>query len=336
MTGIRVRLSGFRVIRGDTAAYAPREHKRTLSPEELPAGVVPVEYFEFGNEKLLAIRRPAEEVSVLERIAIDLKLDPRECIRPKKVEVYDLEYELVINESLVSKLPSKYRDGIKEIPPPSYGLYESPVLYRFIPRKYAQRLFSLGELLISSFERCRKDEGGCGDRHDKDEGKGMFAIQAGDCVAEFDIQVGGNPLMLCSSLNVNAKHNSDDACIEIFDLPGMINEITEGLHAKGLRIKRIQHGPCNYANRLFVRKCAKTGSGLSQLLNSVLLGNSFDLEMCARMPLMEVGNKHYFTKPVRFAEEHEYRIVWDCENVPSDGSVLVTLKDPSAYCRCAS
>ena len=163
----------------------------------------------------------------------------------------------------------------------------------------------------------------------------MFAIQAGDCIAEFDIQVGGNPLMLCSSLNVNAKHNVEDACIEIFDLPAMISEITEGLRAKGLRIKRLQHGPCNYSDRLFVRKCAKVGSDLAQLLNG-LMGNRIDLEMCARMPLMEIGNKHYFTKPVNFANEHEYRIVWDCENVPPAGSVKVMLKDPSAYCRYAS
>lgn len=335
MTDIRVRLCGVRIRRCDTAAYVPQEQPRAFSPGDLPAGVVPVEYFEFGHEKLFAIRRPAEEISVLERIATDLKLNPRECIRPKKVRVYDEEYELVIKESLVPKLSLKDRDGLKEMPPPSYGLYESPVLYRFIPRKYAQRLFSLGELQISSFERCRKDESGCGNRHDKDEGKGMFAIQAGDCVVEFDIQVGGNPLMLCSSLNVNAKHNEEDACIEIFDLPAMISEITEGLRANGLRIKRLQHGPCNYSDRLFVRKCAKVGSDLAQLLNG-LMSNRFDFEMCARMPLMEIGNKHYFTKPVNFANEHEYRIVWDCENVPSTGSVIVMLKDPSAYCRYAS
>lgn len=335
MTDIRVRLCGVRIIRCGADAYVPQVHKRAFSPMELPAGAVPVEYFEFGHEKLLAIRRPAEEISILERIATDLKLNPRECIRPAKVRIYDLEYELIIKESLVAKLPSKYRDGIKEIPPPSCGLYEAPVLYRFIPRKYAERLFSLGELQISSYERCRKDEGGCGDRHDKDEGKGMFTIQTGGCVAEFDVQVGGNPLMLCASLNVNAKHNKEDACIEIFDLPAMITEITEGLRAKGLRIKRIQHGPCNYANRLFVRKCAKVGSSLAQFLND-LTEDSLDFEMCARMPLKEIGNKHYFTKPVNFANEHEYRIVWDCENVPAAGSVIVTLKDPCAYCKYTS
>ena len=336
MTDIRVRLCGFRIIRGCTPAYVPQEPSYALSPGELPVGVTPVEYFEFGHEKLFTIRRPAEEISVLEEIATYLKLNPHGCIRPAKVRIYDLEYELEINESLVAKLPAKYRDGIKEKAPPSCGFYESPVLYRFIPRPYARRLFSLGELQISSFERCRESEGGCGDRHDKDEGKGMFAIQSGDCVAEFDIQVGGNPLMLCTSLNINAKHNQEDACIEIFDLPGMIKEITEGLYAKGLRIKRIQHSPCNYSDRLFVRRCAKTGSSLVQLLNGLIGDNRFDIELCARLPLMEVGNKHYFTKPINFANEHEYRIVWDCENVPSTGSVIVTLKDPSAYCRYAA
>ena len=336
MTNIRVRLSGFRVRIGGSAADAPpKQIPAPVMPDKLPAGVVPVEYFEFGYEKLFSIRRPAEEISELERIARDVKLNPRECIRPSKVRIWDREYELVIKESQVAKLSAECRDSIKEIPPPSRGFYEPPVLYRFIPREYAQRFFTMGELMISSFERCRKEEGGCGDRHDKAEGKGTFAIEAGDCVAEFDIQVGGNPLMLCSSLNVNAKHNQGDVCIEIFDMSAMINEITEGLHAKGLRIRRIQHGPCNYANRLFVRKCAVAGSELFQLLTG-MERNGLDFEMCAKIPLMEIGNKHYFTKPVRFANEHEYRIVWDCENVPTDGHVVVTLKDPSVYCRYAS
>ncbi len=337
MTNIRVRLTRVRVgIAGATDNEPPTSMLAPVMPDKFPAGVIPVEYLEFGHEKMFSIRRPAEEISDLERMAKDLELNPSECIRPSKVRIWDLEYELVIQESQVAKLPTKYQHSAKEKPPPSFGLYEVPVLYRFIPQKYAESLFAKGELMISSFERCRKEEGGCGDRHDNDEGKGTFAIQAGDCVAEFDIQVGGNPLMLCTSLNVNAKHSQEDACIEIFDLPGMIKEITEGLYAKGLRIKRIQHSPCNYSDRLFVRRCAKTGSGLAQLLNGLIGGNGFDFELCARLPLMEVGNKHYFTKPIDFANEHEYRIVWDCENVPSTGSIIVTLKDPSAYCRYAS
>jgi len=336
MTNIRVRLTGVRVrIAGAVVDEPPKLMPAPVMPDKLPAGAVPVEYFEFGYEKSFSIRRPAEEVSELERIARDLRLNPSECIRPSKVRIWDREYELVIKESQVAKLPVKYQHLAKEKSPPSFGLYEVPVLYRFIPKEYAESLFAKGELMISSFERCRKDEGGCGDRHDKDEGKGTFAIEAGDCVAEFDVQVGGNPLMLCTSLNVNAKHNQGDACIEIFDLTTLINEITEGLLAKGLLIRRIQHGPCNYANRLFVRKSVKTGSGFPELIGGLING-AFDFEMCAKMPLEEVGNKHYFTKPVNFATEHEYRIVWDCDNVPADGCVIVTLKDPSAYCRYAS
>ena len=336
MTNIRVRLTGVRVrIVGAVADEPPTPMPAPVMPDKLPAGVVPVEYFEFGHERVFAIRLPAEEISELERIARDLKLNPIECIHPSKVRVWDREYELVIKESLVAKLPVKYQHLAKEKPPPTFGFYEVPVLYRFIPKEYAESLFAKGELMISSFERCRKDEGGCGDRHDKDEGKGTYTIQAGDCVAEFDIQVGGNPLMLCTSLNIDAKHNQGDACIEIFDLPAMINEITEGLRAKGLLVRRIQHGPCNYANRLFVRKCVRTVSSLAELMKGLMDG-AFDFEMCAKMPLVEVGNKHYFTKPVNFATEHEYRIVWDCDNAPSDGRVIVPLKDPSAYCRYAS
>ena len=106
------------------------------------------------------------------------------------MRIWDREYELVIKESQVAKLPVEHQHLAKEKPPPSIGLYEVPVLYRFIPKEYAESFFAKGELMISSFERCRKKEGGCGDRHDKDEGKGIFAIRAGDCVTEFDIQVG--------------------------------------------------------------------------------------------------------------------------------------------------
>ena len=140
--------------------------------------------------------------------------------------------------------------------------------------------------------------------------------------------------MLCMALSPDARKDKDDVCIEIFDLPALIVAISTGLEDKGITIKRIMHGPCTYADRLFVRKCVKSGHDLEKLLGQVMSGTGrFDYSLCGEIALNEVGDRHYFTKPRQFMEEHEYRIVWDCDCTPKDGKVDVVLENVQSFCR---
>ena len=140
--------------------------------------------------------------------------------------------------------------------------------------------------------------------------------------------------MFCMALSPDARRAKDDVCIEIFDLVALIDAISVGLADKGITIKRIMHGPCSYADRLFVRRCVKSGHDFEKLLGQLMSGTGrFDFNLCGIIPLNEAGEQHYFTKPPQFADEHEYRVVWDCDCTPEDGKIYIVLKNVQSFCR---
>ena len=335
MSNINVRLAGMRILKTEEARC--RSGNYLIEPEkatDLPPGVTQVEYLELLAPKLLSLVFPADDLPRMRELLCENNLEPASHIVPLRAKISIDEYQLVIPETLLGSLSKAEQAKAEKYVPPTQVRYQEPTLFRFIKKCYADELIDKGKLRISSFERCRKQEGGCGDRFDQDEGKGVFSIQAGDFTAEFMLQVGGNPLMLCMSLSPNARKQKDDVCIEIFDLPALIDSVSTALTEKRLAIKRIMHGPCSYADRLFVRKCVKSGHALEKLLEQIYTSpTGFDYDLCETIPLNEIGERHYFTKPMRFSNEHEYRIVWDCDSVPKEGIVDVTLKDVQSFCR---
>ncbi len=335
MSNINVKLAGVRVWKTDNDGYVPSEF--WLEPERetnLPQGVVQVDYFELLAPKMFVLEIISDDLPRIQKLLDEHDLDHKSQILPLKAKIAVEKYRLIIPESLLKILSKKEQAKAKIFVPPTQMQYQPPVLYRFIKKRYAKALLEEGRIRISSFERCRKCEGGCGERFDQDEGKGVFSIQAGDCTAEFMLRVGGNPLMFCMALSPDARKNKDDVCIEVFDLPLLIDAISVGLTEKGIKIHRILHGPCSYADRLFVRKCVKSGHALAKLLDQMVNGTKgIDFHLCGEIPVMEIGERHYFTKPVEFSDEHEYRIVWDCVPVPTDGKIDIVVKDVQSFCR---
>ncbi len=335
MSNVNVRLAGLRILKTEEARC--RTGNYLIEPDkatDLPPGVTQVEYLELLAPKLWSLVFQAGDLPRMCNLLCENDLEPSSHIVPLPSKISIDKYRLIIPETLLSSLSETDQAKAERFVPPAQVQNQEPILFRFIKKCYADELMNKGKLRISSFERCRKQEGGCGDRFDKDEGKGVFSIQAGDFTAEFMLQVGGNPLMLCMALSPEARKQKDDVCIEIFDLSALINAVSTALMEKGLTINRIMHGPCSYADRLFVRKCVKSGHAFEKLLRQMFTGpTGFDYHICERIPLNEVGERHYFTKPTRFSEEHEYRIVWDCDSVPKEGKVDVTLKDVQSFCR---
>ena len=335
MSNINVRLSGFRVRKTEDEGYVPGGY--LIEPEKesnLPAGVTQVEYFELLAPKLFALDFKGTDLPRIQKILGERDLNRAAHIVPLKVNISVDEYRLIIPESLLNILTKREQARARIFLPPAQIQYQPPVLYRFIKGHYAKELMEEGKVRISSFERCRKCEGGCGERFDQGEGKGLFVVQAGDCTAEFMLQVGGNPLMFCMALSPDARKEKDDVCIEIFDLPLLINAISASLAEAGMKIKRVLHGPCSYADRLFVQKCVKSGHALEKLIGQLVSGTKgFDFHLLGTIPLMEIGDRHYFTKPMSFSDEHEYRIAWDCDSVPEDGKIDIVLKDVQSFCR---
>ena len=334
MSNINVRLSGVQIRRTEDAGYVPGGYLiEPVKDSILPMGAVPVEHFELLPPKLFFLDFNGEELPRFRKLLDERDLEHVATIVPQKVKIAVDQYRLIIPETLLNILSKKERKTAKMFLPPAQVQYQPPVLYRFIKAHYAKELVEEGKVRISSFERCRKFEGGCGDRFDQGEGKGVVSIQADDCTAEFMLQVGGNPLMFCMALSPDARKGKDDECVEIFDLPLLINAISVGLTEAGIKIKRVLHGPCSYADRLFVRKCVKSGQALEKLVGQMVSGKGFDFHLCGEIPLIEIGGRHYFTKPMSFSDEHEYRVVWDCESVPEDGKIDVVIKDVQSFCR---
>ena len=333
MSNINVRIAGMRIRKTEEAGYVPGGY--LIEPDkadDLPPGVTQVEYFEKVAPKLYTLDFKSDNLPRIQKLLSEHNTDSTSFIVPSKVSIE--EFRLIISEDLLGLLTKNEQDRAEPFAPPAQIQYQAPILYRFIKRRYAKELIEEGKLRISSFERCRKCEEGCGERFDQGEGKGVFSIQAGDITGEFVLQVGGNPLMLCTALSPDARKAKNDVCVEIFDLPALIVAISTRLTDKGITIKRIMHGPCTYTDRLFARKCVKSGHDLEKLLGQVMSGTgSFDFNLCGKIALNEFGERHYFTKPRQFADEHEYRIVWDCDCVPEDGKVDVVLENVQSFCR---
>lgn len=334
MSNINVKLSGVRIRKTEDEGYVPGGY--LIEPEKvpnLPSGATQVEYFELLAPKLFALDFKGTDLPRIQKLLEERDSNHTAHIVPQKVKISVDEYRLILPESLLNMLTKREQARAKVFVPPAQIQYQPPVLYRFIKGRYARELMEEGKIRISSFLRCRKCENGCGERFDQGEGKGLFVVQAGDCTAEFMLQVGGNPLMFCMALSPDARKGKEDECVEIFDLPLLINAISVGLTEAGIKIKRVLHGPCSYADRLFVRKCAKSGQALEKLVGQMVSGKGFDFHLCGEIPLIEIGDKHYFTKPMSFSDEHEYRVVWDCESVPEDGKIDVVIKDVQSFCR---
>lgn len=334
MSSINVKLAGVRIWKTDKDGYVPSDY--LIKPEsetDFPQGVVPVDYLELLAPKMFVLEIMSDDLPRIQKLLDEHDLNQESQILPLKAKIAVEKYNLIIPESLLNILTKKEQAKAKIFVPPAQIQYQPPVLYRFIKRRYAKALLEEGKIRISSFERCRKCEGGCGERFDQDEGKGIFSIQAGDCTAEFMLQVGGNPLIFCMALSPNARKGKEDVCIEVFDLPLLINAISVGLEKSGITIKRVLHGPCSYSDRLFVRKCVKAGHELEKLIDQMTSDRNIDFHLCGAIPLMEIGDRHYFTKPLNFSDEHEYRIVWDCDSVPKDGKIDIVLEDVQSFCR---
>ena len=334
MSNINVKLSGCTIRKTEEEGYVPGGY--LIEPKKvpnLPSGVTQVEYFELLAPKLFALDFRGTDLARIQKLLEEHDTNHTAYIVPQKVKIAVDEYRLIIPESLLNILTKRERAKTKIFVPPAQIQYQPPVLYRFIKGRYAKELMEEGKIRISSFERCRKCENGCGERFDQGEGKGVFSVQVGDCTAEFMLQVGGNPLMFCMALSPDARKGKDDVCIEIFDLQLLVNAISVGLIKAGIIIKRVLHGPCSYSDRLFVRKCVRAGHELEKFIDQLTSGKGLDFHRCGAIPLMEIGDRHYFTKPISFSDEHEYRIVWDCASVPEDGKIDIVLEGVQSFCR---
>ncbi len=206
----------------------------------------------------------------------------------------------------------------------------SPRLFRFMDENYIDEFLEIGTLFISSYKRCHNLENQ--NRKDKSEGKVSVVGTDGKNTLEIVIGVPDNSFLLCTSLSENNVFPNGEvysACLEIVNLDGFIESITDALIKNGYQVDRLLYGACNYGQRLIINQ--KTNMDFQEIIPDKT-NKTIDFERIFRAQNAIAGESMYFRKGLEKAYEHEYRIIWNINNCKEDH---ITIKVPEAikYCQ---
>ena len=302
-----------------------------VSNANLPPDATPIKCNK-RDLKLKAIRFAGEQMSRVHQILTEHHLNPRDCLLHAKTRVSIDECDLILPAEVVSRLPQAEIDRARDFEPPIQMISHPPVLFRFVKKKYVDELFDSGRLLLSSFCRCKKKEAvDC--RVDASEGVCSVTGMTEGNTIEALIGTSGNPLMLCFSLSIGADHKPDDECIEVCDFDMFLHNVTDAIIASGIKVRRIMFGPCTYSDRHIVRRFVGGNATIDDCTASVdLKAKQFDYDKLLGAVFQIANDNHYFRKPLRFAGEHEFRIVWDCNIEDDFDHCVVTVKGVDRCC----
>ena len=204
-------------------------------------------------------------------------------------------------------------------------------LYRYLEREFVERFFDTGELMLSSFVRCRAIEGA---RQDSREGRSNFSVLDGQRGLYGVSNSGSRTHFLCTS-----------------------RLLSEGLMKKFLVddffiVKRPLHFAYALAEVMQdlvsfeFRDCIYTNTGPEvQSHKPIFLPNpNFEVESeciewaerqqahLSEMVRQSFGSSFLFAKRLSYQEEAECRFVWTLGSQTTE-QLLVSCKDAVAYCR---
>lgn len=205
-----------------------------------------------------------------------------------------------------------------------------PILWRFMSRKRVEKFFETGELRISTYAKYAEHDNPV--RRDADEGKVTLLGAHGKLSCKMSLGVGGNALVLCTSLsqnNVLSKGEPYDACIEIDDLLSFVKVATIKL-AEKVNVESVVHGACMYHNKEIQDKIRS--DALEKIMQQTSGSNSFDFSLLSQLAGEIGGNKVFFSKPMDKQEECEYRIVWLTDKEQKE-AIVIEIPEARAFCR---
>lgn len=314
----------------------------------LPEGYKPIPYISFTTpkpEKVLKVSGFPNEIIAQRRMRELMSKYPSDKYKviPNQIQVSAKDYALIIPES-AQKYLRKEETVVSENPPLVSLTNYTPLLYRFFDKKkYETAFFEKGELLISTFKRCKTDE--IRDRQDTHENQNKFVIRDGEHTIETVIGFDYDTLLLCTSLSqINTKKDGTpyEYGFKINNADAFYDILTRALITKGIKICEVLRGPCVYNDKLITLDA--TGSGLADtFLDSTKKG------MLAFAPMMQFISKQaqlhiLMNKPTRFSTENEYRHVWLLAHpirdedisgdvsINADGSIIVRVPELVAFC----
>ena len=222
----------------------------------------------------------------------------------------------------------------------SLTCYE-PVLYRFFSKKkYEDAFFERGELLLSTYKRCKTGE--VKDRQDKYEAQNKFVITDGQYRMESVIGFEFETLLLCASLSQENTKNDDAYGFKINDPSAFSDMLTRALVSKGISVYELLKGPCVYNNKQI--SINATGTGFAEEFLKKSHAGTLDFSPMFRLICSQAQNHIMMNKPTAFASESEYRFIWklskpirkedvsDDVEVRKDGSIKVSIPELIQFC----
>lgn len=202
-----------------------------------------------------------------------------------------------------------------------------PVLYRTIGRANVETLFERGELLLSTFRRCRILENDA--RRDKYELRNIVEIHEQGKKIEVDVGFDDSLLLLCTSLPpIDTAIDCSDI-VKITDVPGFCKEITKTLVEMGLVVAEVLYGPCVYNDKVIA---IETDSFVSAFINKMYDTNTFNSAELFDYIYDRVENDIIMNKPSAFRNENEYRFVWKLVNSFDEEKLLIKNPNLSRFC----
>lgn len=295
---------------------------------ELPDEYEELEYLSFEEELIeyseLILPNTPENISRIKEIGLIIN-----NIRYKYINAVPKDISLVFPSSEISKLSvdeqrktHKFVDNTVEIS------MIPPRLVRFIPQQYVNALFEKGEIMLSSFNKCKELE----DTNRKDELEGHATLKISSDASSMIIEsgIGGNPLLLCSSffqtnpeeVNYDGKY---DAGFIIINPNLLIIKIIESLNKQGINVKRVIFGPCHYSDRVIERQ-------EKDLPDFVTGPSTLDFEGLFKYQAQMCGLDIYFEKEIDFEKEKEWRFVFIIDISTEINSILLSIDHPEECC----
>lgn len=203
-----------------------------------------------------------------------------------------------------------------------------PHVFRYMNREFIEKFFDTGKLRLSSFKVFSEHEDDA--RGDDNEGWNVISLRGGDGVVIAGAQHGMNSLVLCASMR------DDVALMQTFNADSYFKIVDTTMF--GISIAScLPHlidgveGPCQYLDGHFIRREVQDLPEHVFPVESTADGAAFDHRVAGNAAIAAVGADVYFSKRLRYADQQEYRFVW---NVAQEVSGAIEIDCPAArqYC----
>lgn len=213
----------------------------------------------------------------------------------------------------------------------------SQKVFRYMDNVHIDEFFNSGRLMLTSYARCVAHESEV--RRDANEGKLNFLAKRGDEVIAGIQRVGAHSYMLCASKQEGRSlmHRFGvNSYFAIRDIDGFSRAVSS-------RIPRFVDactGQCEYVEERSIVREHQAPSFDEPVLDTSKIGvvagyaeeffHTYNRAITRRVDAV-TGERAYFIKEARYAEEAEFRFVWRTQST-AEASIFVECPEAVEFC----